>query len=275
MSFAKTYSAQTDITTTQIITIEIDICESGAIHKFSIVGLPDKAIEEARLYKSSGVNGIIIENMHDIPYLNGQVGEEVVAVMSVVAAEIKRVFPGPVGVQILAGANREALAVALAGGLDFIRAEAYVFGHIADEGYMDAQAGELLRYRRNVGAEHIAIFTDIKKKHASHQITADTSLYDTAQAAKFFDADAVIITGIQTGTPVNKKDLESLKTIQIPVLIGSGINSANFAGYFHLADAFIIGTAFKENNYWENPIDNNKVAELVSTRKSLLKKKVR
>ena len=57
----------------------------------------------------------------------------------------------------------EALGAALASGADFIRAEAFVFGHVADEGYMDASAGPLLRYRKTIGAEKIAIFTDIKK----------------------------------------------------------------------------------------------------------------
>lgn len=50
-------------------------------------------------------------------------------------------------------------------GLDFIRAEGFVFSHVADEGLMNACAGELLRYRKHIGAEHIQIFTDIKKKH--------------------------------------------------------------------------------------------------------------
>lgn len=50
-------------------------------------------------------------------------------------------------------------------GLDFIRAEGFVFSHVADEGLLNACAGELLRYRRRIGAEHIQIFTDIKKKH--------------------------------------------------------------------------------------------------------------
>jgi membrane complex biogenesis BtpA family protein len=252
----------------------------GMIHVQALPGTPrhiypvkqiiDKAIHEAQLYRESGINGVIIENMHDIPYLNTQVGEEIISVMSVVAAEVKKAFGGPVGVQVLAGANRAALAVALAGGLDFIRAESYVFGHIADEGYMQGQAGELLRYRKNIGAEHIAIFTDIKKKHASHQITSDISLYDTALAAGFFDSDAVIITGMHTGDPVNKEDLQSLKNIPIPILIGSGLNQENLIELFPLADAFIIGTAFKENNYWTNPIDKEKVQIMVSLRKELL-----
>ncbi len=55
-------------------------------------------------------------------------------------------------------------------GLDFIRAEGFVFSHVADEGLLNACAGELLRYRRCIGAEHIQIFTDIKKKHRYDQI---------------------------------------------------------------------------------------------------------
>lgn len=50
-------------------------------------------------------------------------------------------------------------------GLDFIRAEGFVFSHVADEGLLDACAGDLLRYRKNIGADHVQIFTDIKKKH--------------------------------------------------------------------------------------------------------------
>lgn len=50
-------------------------------------------------------------------------------------------------------------------GLDFIRAEGFVFSHVADEGLLNACAGDLLRYRKLIGADHVRIFTDIKKKH--------------------------------------------------------------------------------------------------------------
>lgn len=52
-------------------------------------------------------------------------------------------------------------------GLQFVRAEGFVFGHVADEGFMESCAGELLRYRRIINAEDILVFTDIKKKHRS------------------------------------------------------------------------------------------------------------
>ncbi len=46
MSFAKVYSAQTVLLNAQIIDVEIDILRG--LNSFSIVGLPDKAIEESR-----------------------------------------------------------------------------------------------------------------------------------------------------------------------------------------------------------------------------------
>jgi len=107
----------------------------------------------------------MIENMHDIPYLNTHVGPEITAAMTVIGYEVRKISELPCGIQILAAANTEALAVALAAGLQFVRVEGFVFAHVADEGLMNSCAGELLRYRKQIGAEHILVFTDIKKKH--------------------------------------------------------------------------------------------------------------
>ena len=46
MHYAKVYGAQTSVLTPYLITVETDI-SGGQLHKFSIVGLPDKAVEEA------------------------------------------------------------------------------------------------------------------------------------------------------------------------------------------------------------------------------------
>lgn len=102
----------------------------------------------------------------------------------------------PLGIQILACGNKQALAVAKACQLQFIRAEGFVFGHVADEGYTDACAGDLLRYRKQIEADNILVFTDLKKKHSSHAITQDVSLLETAKASEFFLTDGIIITGM-------------------------------------------------------------------------------
>ena len=116
-------------------------------------------------------------------------------------------YLGFTGAQILAGANKQALAAALASGIDFIRAEGYVFAHVADEGIIESNAGELLRYRKQIGADNILVFTDIKKKHSSHSITADVDLKETAKAAEFFISDGLIVTGSATGEEANQNDV--------------------------------------------------------------------
>ena len=41
--------------------------------------------------------------MHDVPYLKGKIGPEIVAAMTRVASEIRDTFDLPLGVQILSG----------------------------------------------------------------------------------------------------------------------------------------------------------------------------
>lgn len=224
----------------------------------------EEALKEAKIYKKAGIDAIMIENMHDVPYLKNGVGHEVSSLMSLIAYLIKQDTNLPVGIQILAGANKEALAAAKSSSIDFIRAEGFVFAHTADEGIIEAQAGELLRYRRHIDADNIAIFTDIKKKHSSHAITQDVSLLDTAKAAQFFLSDGVIITGNHTGIAVSVDDLKALKDqIDIPVLVGSGITIDNVKNYFPLCNAMIVGSHFKEEGFWKNELSYERVSNFM------------
>lgn len=229
--------------------------------ELSVARITDLALSELALYQEAGLDSILLENMHDIPYLNRKAPEETIAAIAVIASRLRAETDLPLGLQILAGANRAALAVAHCAALDYIRAEGFVFGHLADEGYMDSDAGELLRYRRQLGAEPVKIFTDIKKKHSSHSLTADTSLAETAKAAEFFLSDGLIITGSSTGEPCATADLISVsKASGLPILIGSGITEANLAEFWPLADAFIVGSHFKEDGIWSRPVSRERVS---------------
>lgn len=222
------------------------------------------AINDARLLEQGGMDAVMIENMHDRPYLNRNVGPEIVAAMTAVAVSLRKELSVPLGIQILAGANLEAISVAMAANFEFIRAEGFVFGHLADEGMMNSDASELLRFRKNIGAAHIQIFTDIKKKHSSHALSADVSIAETAKASEFFLSDGVIITGTSTGEKASKQELKEVrKAVNIPVLIGSGIDSSNLAEYWELADGFIVGSSLKFGGKWENDVDPARVDEFM------------
>jgi uncharacterized protein len=252
----------------------------GMIHVQALPGTPGSklpvneitalAVREAQLYEQSGLDAIMLENMHDVPYLNNSAGSEITAALTAIACAVKQVVPLPLGIQVLASANREALAIALAADLQFIRAEGFVFGHLADEGYMDSCAGELLRYRKQIGAEHIAILTDIKKKHSAHTLTADVSIGETAAAAEFFLSDGLIITGTSTGKAAILQDIQEVRQhTSLPIIIGSGITANNLAEYWTLADGFIIGSYFKENGLWSGSLSEDRIRKLIRVRENL------
>jgi uncharacterized protein len=248
----------------------------GMIHVQALPGSPrgvldieavvEQAVHEAKVLVDAGFDAIMIENMHDRPYIHGRHGPETVAAMTRVGLAVRAVAPElPLGVQVLSGGNMEALAIALACGGSFIRCENFVFSHIADEGLLErAEAGPLLRYRKQIGAEHIKIFCDIKKKHASHAITADVPLADAVEAAEFFGADGVIITGTATGKACRIEDLAAARgATKLPVLVGSGVTAESVGELFRYANALIVGSWIKRDGVWSNPLDPARCERLV------------
>jgi hypothetical protein len=141
--------------------------------------------------------------------------------------------------------------------------EGFVFAHVADEGVIESSAGELLRYRRAIGATGVRVFADIKKKHSAHAITADVDLAETARAAEFFLADGVIVSGAATGRPTDPAEVCAVsRAVRIPTLVGSGITPENVAS-FDAADALIVGSSVKEDGLWSNRLDETRARALV------------
>jgi len=252
----------------------------GMIHLGALPGTPaaklalseveKQAVREAKLLRNAGVHGVMIENMHDAPYLRGRVGPEIVAAMAIIGRAVKETSQLPCGVQVLAGANLEAMAVAHAAGLDFIRAEGFAFAHVADEGLIQSSAAELLRFRRAIGADNVQVWTDVKKKHSSHAITADVDIGETAHAVEFMRGDAVIVTGVVTGDAPQQSDLLAVKAkTRLPVYLGSGVTAANLKTFFADADGFIVGSEFKRGGHWAETVDAKRVERFMAAHRKL------
>ena len=226
-------------------------------HQQSIDELLIAAARDANTLSEAGFDALIVENMHDVPYLRRDVGPEIVASMSVIARAIRETIDLPLGVQVLAGANQAALAVAQAADCTFIRAEGFSYASVADEGILDeADAGNLLRYRRQISAESIAILADVCKKHSAHAITSDVSFEDHVDTLAFMGADGVVVTGTATGHPVDYDELAvATNACDLPIIAGSGANAESIATLLENADAVIVGSSAKENGHWSRPVD--------------------
>jgi membrane complex biogenesis BtpA family protein len=207
-----------------------------------------------------GCDAILVENMGDVPYLRGRVDPETVAAAAVATEAVAR-LGAPFGVQLLAAANREALGVAVACGADFVRAEAFAYAHVADEGWVDATGAELLRVRKALGAD-VAVWADVKKKHSAHAVTGDLSLADVAKGTAFCGADALIVTGSSTGVPTDPDDVLAAASAGLPVVVGSGVTPDDAGLLARDAAALIVGSWLKQDGDWRRRVDVERVRVL-------------
>jgi membrane complex biogenesis BtpA family protein len=235
----------------------------------------DQALADLDIYKKAGVDSIIFENDHDLPYIQPPLDKKAIALMTTICKEARKKFNGPIGVQMLEAANIESLEIAAEAGLDYIRVEAFVFAHVGGSGIINGSAGKILRRRKELNAEHIKVFADVKKKHGSHSLTIDLDIKDEIMQAEFFLADGVIVTSQFTGLNPDKNDLIKAKeATRLPVLIGSGMNVDNIAGYLPLADGFIVGSYFRKDGKFLEQLEPERLNEFmkvfVSVRKNIL-----
>jgi uncharacterized protein len=244
----------------------------GMVHLLPLPGSPrwegnlqaikDRAQRDTEKLLEGGCHGVLVENMGDLPYLKGHVAEETLCAMTLITQSVVE-FGAPVGVQVLAAANAQALAIATTTGARFIRVEGFAYAHVADEGWIDACAGPLLRKRTALGSQ-VQIWADIQKKHSAHAVTADLSIQDLAEGATFSGADVLVVTGPATGSAARVQDVVHAKTSGRPIAVGSGINSSNVSEFGDIASALIVGSHLKTEGNWRNPVDIERVRDLAN-----------
>ena len=237
----------------------------------------DQALSDLEVYKKAGVDSILFENDHDLPYIQPPLDEKGIALMTRIVRAARERFDGPIGIQMLEAANITSLEIAAEADLDYIRVEAFVFAHVGGSGIINGSAGKILRRRKELEGEHIKVFADVKKKHGSHSLTIDLDIKDEIMQAEFFLADGVIVTSQFTGINPDKNDLITAKeATKLPVLIGSGMTADNIRQYLPLADGFIVGSYFRRDGKFLEKLETERLHQFmkvfVSERKRILDK---
>jgi uncharacterized protein len=223
----------------------------------------DRAEQEAAALASGGVDGIIVENFFDAPFTKNQVEPAVVSAMTVVVQRIQNLVTQPIGLNVLRNDGKSALAIASCVQAEFIRVNVLTGVMATDQGLIEGEAHQLLRYRRELGS-NVKIFADVLVKHArplsSPNLTV--AVKDTIERGL---ADAVILSGWATGSPPDLQDLElaSAAANSTPVFIGSGASLDNIGTLIQAADGAIVSSSLKRQGKIEQPIDPNRVSQFV------------
>ena len=191
----------------------------GMVHLWPLPGAPgyngygmqtiiDHALRDAEALLHGGVDGLMVENMWDLPYYVGNaVKPEAMTAHAVAAAEVVKNSPVPVGINVIHNGGVVCLAIALAAKARFIRVCILTGARVWDTGEFDhGCAAELMRKRKELAAGHIHIFADVDKKHSVPFPGIDLATH--IQWTEFYGADALIVSGKFTG---NAPDVQKVR----------------------------------------------------------------
>jgi membrane complex biogenesis BtpA family protein len=248
----------------------------GMVHCWPLPGAPgytgygietiiEHALRDAHALIEGGCDGLIVENMWDIPFRAGpHVQPESIAAHTVVARAVKEASPVPIGINLVHNGGVALLGIALAAGASFIRVCMFTGAGVWDAGSWDEGcAADLMRRRKELHAESIKIFADVDKKHSVRFPGIDLATH--IEWTRFFGADALIISGRMTGDAPDLEKVKQARTLaqNCPLLLGSGTDERNIAAFMEVADGVIVGSSVKEHGAIANPVDIERVRRFV------------
>jgi uncharacterized protein len=210
--------------------------------------------------QEAGVDGLLFCNEHDLPY-STRVGVEIAAAEAAVIARFGPDLAVPFGVDVLWD-PRAALAIARATDAAFVR-EVFTGVFESDMGLLAPDFGELAGYRHAIGADDVAVFTNVTPEFS--RSVAGRTVAERARGAAFLGADALLISGPQAGAHVDLADLRTAKegAGDVPVLANTGVTHDNAEETLAVADGIIVGTSLKVDGSTWNAVDPARAARMV------------
>ena len=248
----------------------------GMVHCWPLPGAPgytgygvetiiEHAVRDAEALAEGGCDGLIVENMWDIPFRAGpHIQPESIAAQAVVAHAVHERVKLPMGINLVHNGGVALLGIAIAAGASFIRVCMFTGAGVWDAGSWDEGcAADLLRRRKELDAEHIKIFAEVDKKHSVRFPGIDLATH--IEWTRFFGADALIVSGRMTG---DAPDLEKVREARrmagsTPLLLGSGTDAHNIGAFMQVADGAIVGSSIKQDGAIANPVDAKRVRQFV------------
>lgn len=228
----------------------------------SLDSIVDYARREVTALQNGGIDGVLISNEFSLPYLTKT--EPITAtVMARIIGEIRSTITVPFGVNVLWD-GVASIDLAVATGASFVR-EIFTGAYASDFGLWDTNVGAAARHRARMGASDVRLLFNIVPEAAAY--LADRDLTAIARSTVFnARPDGLCVSGLTAGAST---DIDHLRTVkgavgETPVIVNTGVNKDNVADLLSVADAAIVGTHLKRDGTFENPIDESRVAALMT-----------
>ena len=236
-------------------------------HAAGLPAVVEAARADLHALQNGGVDGIMFSNEFSLPYLT-RVETITVASMARVIAELRPEIRLPFGVNVLWDPYAS-LDLAVATGAAFVR-EIFTGVYASDFGLWDTNCGAVIRHQHAIGGAHIRLFFNIVPEAAAY--LAQRDIVSVARSTVFnTKPDALCISGLTAGAETSSDALRIVKEAlpDVPLVANTGVNPGNVGEQLAIADAAIIGTAFKRDGIFENPVDETRVRQLMDIVRAL------
>lgn len=263
MEFADIFSVRFPI----IAPIVLEPLPGSPLYRGDMDSVVERALADARTLTACGVDGLSFENMGDAPFYKDEAPPETIASFGRVVAEVRAITSLPLGVNVLRNCARASLGIAYAFGASFIRVNVLTETYATDQGIIEGPATELMRVRRLMGAERIAVFADVHVKHASPLLDRpiEESALDLVERGL---ADVLVVSGSRTGSAASVDDIRAVAAVKSTV-IGSGLTPENAPALLGACHGAIVASVFRRDGNVYNPIERSRVERFMDVVRSM------
>ncbi|MGE5581715.1 MAG: BtpA/SgcQ family protein [Bacillota bacterium] len=224
-----------------------------------------EVVKKARLdflaLQEGGIDAVMFSNEFSLPYLT-KVPTETVAAMARIIGELIPEIKVPFGVNVLWD-PRASLDLAVATGARFVR-EIFTGVYASDFGLWNTNCGEVIRHQHAIGAENVKLLFNIVPEAAKY--LSDRNIADIARSTVFNNRpDAICVSGLTAGSETSLSTLKVVKET-VPntiVFANTGVKIDNVKQQLEIADGAVVGTTFKVDGIFENPVDKKRVREFM------------
>lgn len=217
----------------------------------------ERAKEDLLALQEGQVDGILITNEFSLPY-EKHVSTVTIAAMSRVVGALHGMFTVPYGVEVIydCEATIEACAATDA---SFTRC-VFTGAYAGDLGLVDHDIAKTLRLKKALRLDDLKMF---------YFVNSEGEVYlndrDEAEVTKtmLFNCrpDAFVVAGGMAGSSPENKLITRVKSTagSVPVFCGTGCRIDTIEEILQLSDGAFVGTTFKKDAKFENPIDKMRV----------------
>jgi uncharacterized protein len=219
--------------------------------------LVEDVLADVGKLQAGGVDAIMFGNENDRPYVL-KAPPEGLAAFAAIVERVKPHLTVPFGVNYLWDPEGS-VAIGAVTGAKFVR-EIFTGVFASDMGVWAPDCAKAVRLRHAIGRDDMKMLFNINAEFA-HTLD-QRPIEQRARSAVFSSkADAILVSGPITGTPVDQSNLRKVcETVgDVPVFANTGVNRDNVRDILSVASGAIIGTHFKVAGDTWNPVDGERV----------------